>query len=131
MSKKVRVNISVDEKLFKDFQRVLPNYISVSGVLEALVREYMAGYYKFDWSIDEMFDVLRGKTAVTYLQRVHELGVKDFPQDIKDSAVADKMYEESLQEEADCMAAIHKERETEQGKDVVGKKIKFKNVKRK
>lgn len=101
MSKKTRITITMDEKVFEDFKKVLPSYITVSGVIDSLVREYMAGYYKFDWSIDEMFDVLRGKTTATYLQKVHELGIKDFPPYMIDSALAEHAEEERLQEEAD------------------------------
>ncbi len=121
MSKKFRVTITMDEKVFKDFQRVLPSYSSVSGVIDLFIREYMAGYYKFDWSIGEMFDVLRGKTTVTYLQKVHELSLKGAPDYIIGSALAEHVYMEELEESAAVDSVTNSAVVT---KNTIGKKLK-------
>lgn len=68
---KIRLNITIDEKVVEDFKAIVPDYISLSGVLEAFIREYVAGYHKFDWSLDEVLEVLKGETSVAHLKRVH------------------------------------------------------------
>lgn len=96
---KVKVTITLDDKLFEGFKRVLPDYISISGFLDSVIREYMAGYYKRDWSVPDMFDVLQGKRTVSYLQRIHDMGLDELPQDFIDNVLAQDEQEEQLLEE--------------------------------
>ena len=81
MSKKVKVTITIDESLFNSFREALPDYVSVSGILETFTKEYMSGLYRCGWSLSEMIDVLRGKTTVDYLQRVHDFNLRGRPAD--------------------------------------------------
>ncbi len=68
---KIRLNITIDEKVVEDFKAIVPDYISLSGVLEAFIREYVVGYHKFNWSLDEVLEVLKGETSVAHLKRVY------------------------------------------------------------
>jgi hypothetical protein len=81
MSKKMKVTITIDEPLFNSFKEALPDYVSVSGILETFIKEYMAGLYRCEWSLSEMIDVLRGKTTADYLQRVHDFNLRGRPAD--------------------------------------------------
>jgi len=81
MPKKIKITVTIDDVLFNSFKSVLPDYVSVSGVFETLVKEYMAGYYRCEWSVGEMVDVLRGKTTVSYLQGVYDHGLRGKPAD--------------------------------------------------
>jgi len=92
MKTKERVTVTIDKDLFDSFKKVLPDYISISGVFETLVKEYMAGYYRCAWSISEMIDVLRGKMTADYLQRVYDLGLKGLPQREIDETLSDEEF---------------------------------------
>lgn len=96
---KVKVTITLDDKLFEGFKKVLPDYISISGFLDSIIREYMAGYYKRDWSVIDMFDVLQGKRTVGYLQRIHDMGLDELPQHFIDNVLAQDEQEEQLLED--------------------------------
>lgn len=76
MAGKTKVTITVDKELFEAFKFVLPDYMSVSGVIESFIKEFMIGHYKRGWTVGEMIDVLRGRATVEYLQKVRELGVR-------------------------------------------------------
>lgn len=74
MGNKTRVTITVDKELFEAFRYVLPEYVSVSGVMETFIKEFMIGHYKHGWTVGEMVDVMRGKTTVERIARERQAG---------------------------------------------------------
>jgi len=76
MTAKTKITITVDKELFEAFKFVLPEYMTVSGVIETLIKEFMIGHYKQGWSLGEMVDVLRGRTTLEGLEKATELGLR-------------------------------------------------------
>lgn len=118
MSKKVKVTVTIDEALFNSFRSELPNYVSVSGILETFIKEYMSGLYRCEWSLSEMIDVLRGKTTVDYLQRVHDFNLRGRPADeiasilnLEKMAAFDNPFPKATKEEVSKGKAKSKKKE--------------------
>ena len=75
MASKTKITITVDKDLLEAFRYVLPGYVSMSGVIEAFIKEYMIGHYKHNWTLEEMVDVLRGRATLEQVKRARELGL--------------------------------------------------------
>lgn len=125
---KIKVTITLDEKVFEGFKKAIPEYISISGFLDSVIREYMAGYYKFDWSVGDMFDVLKGKVTVSRLQKIHELGLDGEPGYIIDTALAQDEEKERLEQ---LYGNQEIRKETAKKKEVVTKVAKTSTLKKK
>lgn len=113
---KIRLNITIDEKLVEDLKAVVPDYISLSGFIEAFFKEYLEGYHKFDWSLDEMLEVLKGETSVSHLKRVHKIELEDGSCEFVEESKEEE--EKSRQQIAKAHALEKKHRETNRPEEV-------------
>lgn len=95
MSKKIKITVTIDGELFETFKKALPEYITVSGLIETWIKEYMAGYYRYQWSVGEMIEVIRGRMSVDYLQRINDLGLRGLPQ----GEIDEKLHDENTIEQ--------------------------------
>jgi len=76
VSTKTKITITVDREIFEAFRFALPDYVSVSGVIETCIKEFLVGHYKFGWTVGEMVDVMRGRVLVGDIERAIEMGLR-------------------------------------------------------
>ena len=116
---KIRLNITIDEKVVEDFKAIVPDYISISGAIEAFIREYVDGYHKFDWSLEEMLDVLKGETSVKHLKNVYALENEDGSYELVEES--EEALEERKRQIAHTRALEKKYRDSSKLEDVFPK----------
>jgi len=73
---KTKITITVDKEIFEAFKFAQPDYVSVSGVIETFIKEFLVGHYRYNWTVAEMVDVLRGRVLVEDIEKARELGLR-------------------------------------------------------
>lgn len=116
---KIRLNITIEEKIVEDLKAIVPDYISLSGVIEAFFKEFIEGYHKFDWSLDEMMEVLKGETSIVHLKRVHKIELEDGCTEYED--YTEEEEDESKQQIAKVHELEKKFRDTSRPEEVFPK----------
>ncbi len=88
MATKTKITITVDKEIFEAFRFAMPDYVSVSGVIETFIKEFLVGHYRYNWTVAEMVEVLRGRVGVGDIRKAGELGLRGAPDTLDDDRAA-------------------------------------------